>query len=253
MANYRVLILYRSLRCVLRRSCTFFCLHQGRRVAIVELHSHSYASYDSRLKPADIVKACRERGIDKLALTDHHSLRGALELRALAPDLVIVGEEIMTTQGELLAYFVKEEVPRGLMPQEAIARLKEQGAVISVPHPFDRWRGGAWHEPELIAILPWIDAIEVFNARCIFKMDNARALTFAQQHGKLCTVGSDAHYRLELGRAVLKLPHMPNSADELLAGLAQSESICRLSSPLVHTFNMLAWTKRAFTRAALKK
>jgi predicted metal-dependent phosphoesterase TrpH len=220
---------------------------------IIELHSHSYASYDSRLKPADIVAACREKGIDQLALTDHHSIRGALELRALAPELVIVGEEIMTTQGELLAYFVEEEVPRGLTPREAIARLKDQGAAISIPHPFDRWRSGAWREADLMAILPLIDAIEVFNSRCFFMADNARALAFAQQHGKLCAVGSDAHYRLELGHAVLKVPQLPNSAAELLASLAQAESICRPSSPFVHTLNILAWTKREISRAAAKK
>ena len=222
-------------------------------MASVELHSHSSASYDSRLKPADIARACREKGITKLALTDHHSIRGALELRALAPELVIVGEEIMTTQGELLAYFVEEEVPRGLTPHAAIARLKDQGAVISVPHPFDRWRGGAWREADLIAILPLIDAIEVFNARCVFKADNARALAFAQQHGKLCAVGSDAHYRLELGHAVVKMQHAPNTPAELLSGLAQAEFLCRLSTPFVHAFNMLAWTKREITRAAAQK
>ncbi len=222
-------------------------------MALVELHSHSYASYDSRLRPVDIVQACQEKGIDKLAITDHHSIRGALELRALVPDLVIVGEEIMTTQGELLAYFVEEEVPRGLTPQAAIARLKAQGAVISVPHPFDRWRSGAWREADLLAILPLIDAIEVFNSRCVFKADNARALAFAQRHGKLCSVGSDAHYRLELGHAVLRMPQAPNTAAELIVGLAQAEFVCQLSSPLVHTLNMLAWTKREITRAAAKK
>jgi predicted metal-dependent phosphoesterase TrpH len=222
-------------------------------VAIVELHSHSHASYDSRLRAADLVQACREKGIDRLAVTDHHSIRGAVELRALAPDLVIVGEEIMTTQGELLAYFVEEEVPRGLTPHEAIARLKVQGAVISVPHPFDRWRSGAWRESDLVALLPAIDAIEVFNSRCVFKADNARALAFAQQHGKLCTVGSDAHYRLELGHAVLKLPHSPQTAAELLTGLVQAEPVCRRTSPFVHTFNMLAWTTKEISRAAARK
>jgi predicted metal-dependent phosphoesterase TrpH len=222
-------------------------------VATVELHSHSYASYDSRLRPAEIVRACREKGIDKLALTDHHSIRGALELSALAPELVIVGEEIMTTQGELLAYFVEEELPRGLTPEEAIARLKAQGAVISVPHPFDRWRSGAWRESDLAAILPSIDAIEVFNSRCVFKADNARALAFARQHSKLCSVGSDAHYRLELGRAVLKLPHTPNTAAELLTGLLQAEFVCQTSSPWVHSLNMLTWTQREITRVVAKK
>jgi predicted metal-dependent phosphoesterase TrpH len=226
---------------------------RGRHVTVVELHSHSSASYDSRLKPADIVRACREKGIDKLALTDHHSIRGALELQTLAPELVIVGEEILTTCGELLAYFVEEEVPRGLPPHETIARLKAQGAVISVPHPFDRWRSGAWREADLIAILPHVDAIEVFNSRIIFQADNARALAFAQQHDKLCTVGSDAHYRRELGRAVVMMPHAPDTPAELRAGLAQAEFLCHSSSPFIHSFNMLAWTKREITRAAARK
>ena len=205
-------------------------------MAIVELHSHSSASYDSRLKPADIVQACREKGIAKLALTDHHSIRGALELHALAPELVIVGEEIMTTQGELLAYFVEEEVPRGLTPREAIARLKAQGAVISVPHPFDRWRSGAWREADLITILPEVDAIEVFNSRCVFKGDNARALAFAQQHGKLCAVGSDAHYQLELGHAVVKMPHLPNTP---------AESAGRFGASRIHLPTIVSFCSRA--------
>jgi predicted metal-dependent phosphoesterase TrpH len=222
-------------------------------MAIVELHAHSSASYDSRLKLADIVQTCREKGIDKLALTDHHAIRGALELRALAPELVIVGEEILTTQGELLAYFVEEEVPRGLAPREAIARLKAQGAVINVPHPFDRWRSGAWREADLVAILPEVDAIEIFNSRIVFKADNVRAAAFARQYGKLFAVGSDAHYQRELGRAVVNMSQVPNTPAELLAGLAHSEFFCQLTSPLIHTINILAWTKREITRAAARK
>lgn len=222
-------------------------------MAVVELHAHSHASYDSRLRPTDIVRACREKGIDKLALTDHHSIRGALKLRDLAPELVIVGEEIMTTQGELLAYFVKEEIPGGLSPLETIARLKSQGAVISVPHPFDRWRGGAWREADLVPILSAIDAIEVFNARCVFKADNARALAFARQHDKLCTVGSDAHYRSELGHAVLKVPQIPNTAADLLASLTQAEATYQQTSPLFHLLNMFAWTRRALLHSVPKK
>jgi predicted metal-dependent phosphoesterase TrpH len=222
-------------------------------VAIVELHSHSNASYDSALSPADIVRACQKKGIDKLALTDHHSIRGALELRVLAPELAIVGEEIMTTQGELLGYFVKEEIPRGLSAIEAITQLKAQGAVISVPHPFDRWRTGAWREADLVAVLPMIDAIEIFNARCVFLADNARAVAFADKHGKLRTVGSDAHYRMEIGRAVLKLPQIPNTAADFLSGLAQAEVVCQRTSPLVHLPNMFAWTLRQVFHTANRK
>src|SRR3970282_1164436 len=80
----------------------------------VELHAHPIASEDCLMRPADIVQTCRARGIDRLAVTDHNTVRGARAVQALAPALVILGEEIMTTQGELLAYFVQEEVPAGL-------------------------------------------------------------------------------------------------------------------------------------------
>src|SRR5262245_25142036 len=113
------------------------------RMPTVELHSHTYASDDCLMRPADIIRTCARRGIDRLAVTDHNSRAGALEMQALAPGLVIVGEEVMTTQGELLGYFLRECVPAGLSPQETIARLRAQGAAISVSHPFDRLRHGA--------------------------------------------------------------------------------------------------------------
>lgn len=200
----------------------------------LELHSHTHASSDCLMRPADIVRTCRRKGIDRLAVTDHNTIRGALEMRDLAPELVIVGEEIMTTQGELLAYFVKDEIPRGLSPVETINRLRAQGAAISVSHPFDRLRHGAWREADLAAILPLVDAIEVFNARCIYPEDNDRALAFARKNAKLGTVGSDAHWYSEFGCAALRVAQNPASSAEFIAGLTNAESVTRLSSPLIH-------------------
>jgi predicted metal-dependent phosphoesterase TrpH len=199
----------------------------------VELHSHTEASGDCLMRPADIVRTCREKGIDRLAVTDHDTIAGALALRALAPELAIVGEEVMTTQGELLAYFLQETVPPGLSPVETITRLRAQGAAISVSHPFDRLRHGAWQASDLAAILPLVDAIEVFNARCVYPEDNARALAFASEHAKLGTVGSDAHSHRELGRAVLRMDAAGTPA-ELVAGFAGGQRVTRLSSPLIH-------------------
>jgi len=217
----------------------------------LELHSHTYASGDCLMRPVDVVRTCERKGIHRLAVTDHNTLRGALELHDLAPGLVVVGEEIMTTQGELLAYFVKEEAPPGLSPTETIARLRAQGAVISVAHPFDRLRQGAWCEADLAAIIHLVDAIEVFNSRCIYPEDNDRALAFARTHAKLGTVGSDAHSHRELGRAVLKV-EKAGTAEELIAGLADGERVTRLSSPAIHATSTFAkqWKKlRRFLRA----
>ncbi|MDW8326790.1 MAG: PHP domain-containing protein [Anaerolineales bacterium] len=210
----------------------------------LELHAHTFASPDCLLKPADIVRACTERGIDRLAVTDHNTIRGALAVREIAPELVIVGEEIMTTQGELLAYFVKEEVPPYLTPAETVARLRAQGAVISVSHPFDRTREGAWEEANLLALLPLVDAIEVFNARCLFPEDNARALAFARRYNLPGSVGSDAHSLRELGRARLLVEHADTPAD-LLQGFRCGARVTRLSSPAIHLTSGFAklWKK----------
>jgi predicted metal-dependent phosphoesterase TrpH len=214
-----------------------------------ELHAHTHASGDCLARPRDLVRVARARGLDRLALTDHNTIRGARAAYALDPALIIIGEEIMTTQGELLAYFVQDEVPPGLTPLETIIRLRAQGAAISVSHPFDRHRQGAWREADLAAILPHVDAIEVFNARCIHAADNARALAFAREHGTLGTVGSDAHSLMELGRAVLDAPPAATGA-ELAAGWRAARAVTRLSSPAIHLTSRWAatWKRLRGTR-----
>ena len=84
----------------------------------VEFHCHTIASKDSLTYPRDLVTTCRRRGIDRVVITDHNTIAGARAAQALDPELVIVGEEILTTRGEILAVYVREEIPAGLTPQE---------------------------------------------------------------------------------------------------------------------------------------
>ena len=170
-----------------------------------EFHCHTYASKDSLTHPADLVSMARRKGIDRIIVTDHNTIQGALAAQLLDPELVIVGEEIMTTKGEILAAYVREEIPPGLSPQETIRRLKDQGAFISVSHPFDRLRSGGWNEGDLLEILSLVDAIEVYNSRCMLPSFNRRAREFAEKHDIAGTVGSDAHAAFEVGRSFLLL------------------------------------------------
>jgi len=171
----------------------------------VEFHCHTIYSKDSLTRPVDLVKTCRRKRIDRVIVTDHNTIAGARAAQAIDPKLVIIGEEIMTTRGEILAAFVTEEIPGGLTPQETIRRLKEQGAFISVSHPFDQWRNGHWQEEDLLEILPDVDAIEVYNSRCMRPQFNRKARKFAEQHNIAGTVGSDAHAAFELGRSQMLL------------------------------------------------
>lgn len=203
----------------------------------LEFHCHTIYSKDSLTRPADLIKAARKKGIDRLVVTDHNSIAGALAAQKLDPELVIVGEEIMTTRGELLAAFVAEEIPPGLSPLETICRLRAQGAFISVSHPFDGRRG--WQLEDLLEIAPLVDAVEVFNARCIFEADNRRAAEFAREHDLLGTVGSDAHAACELGQAVALLGDFQD-AESLKSALRDAEYRTNLSNPLIHVSSRYA-------------
>ncbi len=198
-----------------------------------EFHSHTIASKDSLLHPADLIAAARRKGIDRVIVTDHNTITGARAAQTLAPELVIVGEEIMTTQGEILAVFVTEEVPARLTPQETIRRLRDQGAFISVSHPFDEWREGGWDERNLLEILPLVDAIEVYNSRCMRLVFNERARRFAEQYNMAGTVGSDAHAAFELGRSVLLLDQF-RGPDEMRAVIRRGIPRVRWSPPWFH-------------------
>lgn len=210
----------------------------------VELHSHTRYSKDSLTSLEAFLKTCQVRGIDRVAVTDHNTINGALAMAKLAPERVIVGEEIMTSQGELLAFFVQENVPPFLSPQETIRRLRDQGAFISVSHPFDRLRKGAWELPELEAIVAEVDAIEVFNARCLFPQDNAKAVEFAVKHHKAFTVGSDAHVPSELGAATLILPPFEGGGDFGRA-LTEAQVQTRYNPFWVHFYSKYAkWMRK---------
>ncbi len=210
----------------------------------VEFHCHTYVSKDSLTKPVDLLAACRKKGIDRVVVTDHNLIRGALEARDLDPDRVIVGEEIMTRKGELLALYVQETVPRGLEPMEAIDRLRAQGAFISVSHPFDLRRSGAWLLPDLLEIAPWVDAIETFNSRCLNDVPNQEALAFAQERDLPGTVGSDAHTVRELGQATLLLPDF-QGADGLRQVIRQGQARTALSGSWVHFASFYARIRKS--------
>ena len=61
----------------------------------VEFHCHSYSSKDSLSSPKDLLATMEDRGLDRLAITDHNVIGGALEAQALEPEKIIVGEEII--------------------------------------------------------------------------------------------------------------------------------------------------------------
>lgn len=209
----------------------------------VELHCHTYHSSDSIMLPEQILALCDKRHIDRIAITDHNSITGALEAAALAPERVIIGEEILTTEGEILGYFLKEEVPEGLPPLEVIQLLKDQGAVISVSHPFDLTRGCHWSHDTLEGLLTHVHALEILNARTWTNKPNQQAADLAARAGLPGTAGSDAHAPIEVGRATVTMPDF-DDAESFRTALKSARIRGRRSIPLVHfTSRYAVWRK----------
>ncbi|MEW5958696.1 MAG: PHP domain-containing protein [Chloroflexota bacterium] len=211
----------------------------------IDLHLHTCASKDGALHPAAVISEAKRKGLDRICITDHNTLAGALAAHKIDPEFVIVGEEIKIDRGcEILAFFVREWVPPNLSATETLDRLQAQGAVISISHPFDPHRNQPWTEAWLEAILPRLDAIEAFNARTIHAADNEKARAFAAAHNLPVTAGSDAHTAGEIGVAYMEIPRF-TTAEEFRAGLPQATIQGRLSPAWVHLFSPLnVWRGR---------
>lgn len=211
----------------------------------VELHCHTIYSKDSLTTPQQLLEAARRKKLDRVAITDHNTIDGALRAQQLDPGRVIVGEEIMTDRGELLAYFVREEIPAGLSPLETIARLRAQGAFISVSHPFDQHRQGSWQAKDLEALIPEVDAVETFNSRCLLPSFNDQAQSFASRYGLPGTAGSDSHATWELGKSVMCMPDFQD-AESFRQALKKAQTELRLSPFWVHLYSRWSvWMKKA--------
>jgi predicted metal-dependent phosphoesterase TrpH len=171
----------------------------------IDLHVHSKFSGDSMSKPGDIIKWAKKRGLGGVAIVDHGTIKGgeaASKINKDADFFVITGAEIKTDRGEVIGYFLNDEI-RSKNFSEVVDEMRAQDALISAPHPFDPFRHNRIKEPEDVA--PYLDAVEVFNGRCFFNSSNIKALAFSKKHGLAVTAGSDAHHPEEIGSAGVKI------------------------------------------------
>ena len=197
-----------------------------------DLHIHTKYSYDCNTSLESIIHRCLKVGINCVAIADHGTIAGALKLKEIAPFEVIVAEEILTPLGEIMGLFLQEEIPTRISAEEAIAQIKAQKGLICLPHPFDPMRGiGKYHEIERLS--PEINIIEVFNSRVMMSNANRKAKLFAQEHGLLCSAGSDAHIPYEIGHAYVEMAEFKGS-EEFRTSLSQGKVFGRTSCPLVH-------------------
>jgi predicted metal-dependent phosphoesterase TrpH len=205
----------------------------------IDMHVHTAHSRDSLLSPETVVERCRQKGLGAVVIADHNTTTGALAVRSMAPFPVIVGQEVSTSQGEVIGLFLEAEVARGLSAADTIASIREQGGLAGVPHPFDRFRGETLSRRVLEEMAGELDFVEGFNSRVTLPWDNRRARQFAQGKGLPCSAGSDAHSPDELGRAFVEMAPFEDK-EEFLSNLAKGRIVGSLSPFWVHFISVYA-------------
>jgi predicted metal-dependent phosphoesterase TrpH len=179
----------------------------------VDLHLHSQYSHDGRSSLQDLVARARECHLDRIALTDHNTIEGALHLVQVEPELAIAGEEIKTVEGEVIGLFMTSRVAPFLAPEEAMDLIHEMGGLTYIPHPVDRHRAN-FRPDRIVALAARIDIIESYNPWCDAAANRAAA-RLAEELGKPQATGSDSHSAAELGRSWMEMDEYSSPAEFL--------------------------------------
>ena len=159
-------------------------------------------------------------------------------MKEIAPFTVIPGEEILTPNGEIIGYFLKEYIPSGQPLEKVIEAIKSQGGLVGVPHPFDTFRGLKNTDDHFLEELAkHLDMVEIFNARSLLPWDSDKARDFARKHNLPATAGSDSHTIREIGRTYVEMSSFSDKSS-FLKSLRTARIQRRRSSPFVHVYTV---------------
>jgi predicted metal-dependent phosphoesterase TrpH len=222
--------------------------------AFADFHIHTRFSRDSILTEERFIEKAVERGLTHVCVTNHNNIEGAIAVRDKVADLgltdkltVILGEEVSTADGEVVGIFLTRTIPRGLSANETADEIHRQGGLVSIPHPFDPFRGSRIREGPLrnLAEMRKIDAIEVFNCRVTFQRHNLEAAEFANRYGIPGIAASDSHSSFEVAMAFNAMPAF-DTAEELKASLTDNDWQASRSSVFIHLTTRWAVWKNTF-------
>jgi predicted metal-dependent phosphoesterase TrpH len=208
-----------------------------------DFHSHSHYSRDSVISPDVFIATCIRKGINCIAVTDHNEIEGAFVIQQRAPFKVIIGEEVKTSEGEIIGLFLKEFVPRDMSPEDTVRAIHEQGGLAVIPHPYDIFRRSVLTDEAIERVKTLVDAIEGFNCRNIFQKHDDKASELARSVDKPRTLGTDSHSTWELGGAALEIDDF-ETPEEFLQVLRGGKIVGHRSLPMVHwisTYAKIRW------------
>ncbi|MFB6226513.1 MAG: PHP domain-containing protein [Candidatus Paceibacteria bacterium] len=205
-------------------------------------HAHTKLSVDCELELDQIANKCKQLGIDGVLLTDHDKLSPSKTVNGVQ---FYSGEEIMTKQGEIIGMFLKEEIQPGLTAKKTINKIKQQDGLVTIPHPFDRFRSSALDKKIIEKHLDKIDIIETYNARTLISKDNQKAKKFfeknKQEYDLVEIIGSDAHILREFENSIIEIKKFSSSNDFL--GNLRDAKLKKSKNTILHKIIPHLYTK----------
>lgn len=158
----------------------------------IDFHTHSIHSPDGGLTEAQYLKLLDNSELDYIAITDHNTIDFAKEMHKKHGDKIIIGEEVMTEQGEIIALFIDHLIPQGLTARKTAEMIHQRGGLVYIPHPFETVRSGL-NETVITEIEEFISIVEVVNGRTV-QSTTQRAQHWIQARPHIvAAAGSDAH------------------------------------------------------------
>jgi len=205
-----------------------------------DLHLHTKYSLDGREEPEKIAKFLRNNGFKGMAITDHDTIKGALNLK-LKDFIIITGEEIKTKGGHILAIGIEEEI-KSRIADEAVDEIHDKGGIAIIAHPF------RFMKPNVNKI----DAVEVINARC-FPMQNRMAREYAERHNLPTTAGSDAHYLWAAGKAYTIIDENVSNTDDIIEAILKKRVRVGSNYNFIHPLKCSFYSFLSFARRGFKR
>lgn len=199
----------------------------------IDLHTHSILSHDGGLNIEQYQEVLNTK-IDYIAITDHNKIDFALEAHKKIGPKIIIGEEIMTTKGEIIGLFLTKLIEPFQSPEQTIKQIKNQNGLVYIPHPFDK-RRSALNKTFLQQNINNIDIIEIFNSRSMLNLINKKALNFANSTKIAQAVGSDSHSAAEIGFTYQTITEVPYSHN--LVNLLKNAGYTTKNTKIMHLLN----------------
>jgi len=174
-----------------------------------DLHVHTLASDGVSGVEEILAYVLEHTQLDVIGIADHERVDAAHAARAIArardlPLEVVIGEEVSTRGGHLLALFIEEPIPPLRSLRESIALVHEQGGLAIPAHPLfpyplcaQAWTLRALLDAKDPRVRP--DALEAFNPTTFGRPVHRRVVAFAEELGLAVVGNSDAHEAASVG------------------------------------------------------